>query len=119
MLRILTNHYDRPIRNTKPQSIYYCFLEVHNCVAHFTSQGKLREFGAEKPISSAKPAHFDVTVWSHKLSTGGDALTAESSPGPRPLDTQCSLKMPLVPSIPFIDYQISKISKLEFVEPIF
>jgi hypothetical protein len=45
----------------------------------FTSNGKLHEFGAEKPISSAKPAHFDFfainfTVWSHILSTVGDAL---------------------------------------------
>jgi hypothetical protein len=54
-----TNHYDRPIRNTKPQSLYYTFvLEVHNCVAHFTSHSMLHEFGAEKPISSAKPAHL-------------------------------------------------------------
>jgi hypothetical protein len=27
------------------------FVEVHNCVATFTSHGKLHEFGAEKPIS--------------------------------------------------------------------
>ncbi len=61
--------------------IYYTlsFLEVHNCVAHFTNHGKLHKFGAEKPISWAKPAHFDFftinfTVWSHILSTGGDAL---------------------------------------------
>jgi hypothetical protein len=26
-------------------------LEVHNCVAPFTSEGKLHEFGEEKPIS--------------------------------------------------------------------
>jgi hypothetical protein len=36
-------------------------------------------FGAEKPISWAKPAHFDFftihfTVWSHLRSTDGDAL---------------------------------------------
>jgi len=36
--------------------------------------------GAEKPISSAKQAHFDFftiyfTVWSDILSTCGDALT--------------------------------------------
>jgi len=44
--------YDRPIRNTEPQSgpIYYTsFQDVHNC-APFTSHGKLHEFGAEKPI---------------------------------------------------------------------
>jgi hypothetical protein len=43
-------------------------MEVHNCVAPFTSQGKLHEFDAEKPISLAKLAHFDFfpinfTVW--------------------------------------------------------
>jgi hypothetical protein len=57
------------------------FLEVHNCVAPFTSHDKLHEFGAEKPISWAKAAHFDfftinITVWSHILSTRGDALSA-------------------------------------------
>jgi hypothetical protein len=60
-------------------------LEVHN-VAPFTSQGKLHEFGAEKPISWAKPAHFNFftikfTVWSHILSTGGDASSV-SNPAP-------------------------------------
>ncbi len=71
-----------PIRNIEPQSgpIYYTlFLEVHNCVVPFTSHGKLYVFGAEKPISWAKPAHFDFftihfTVWSHLRSTDGDAL---------------------------------------------
>jgi hypothetical protein len=47
---------------------------------HFTSHGKLHEFDAEKPISWAKPAHFDFftinfTVWIPILSTVGDALT--------------------------------------------
>jgi hypothetical protein len=46
----------------------------------FTSHDKLQEFGAEKPISWAKLAHFDFfiinfTAWSHILSTGGDALS--------------------------------------------
>jgi len=55
---------------------------VHNCVAPFTSQGKLHEFGAKKPISWAKPAHFNFlttsfTVWSHILSTSGDASIAQ------------------------------------------
>jgi hypothetical protein len=53
-------------------------LEVRNSVVLFTSHGKLHEFGAEKPISSAKLTHFDFsainfTVWSHTLSTVGDA----------------------------------------------
>jgi hypothetical protein len=57
-------------------------LEVHNCVAPFTSHGKLHEFGGEKPISWAKPAEFDFmtinfTVWSHILSTSGDALSQD------------------------------------------
>jgi hypothetical protein len=60
-------------------SLLHSFLEVHNCVAPFTSHVKLHEFGAEKPISGGKPTHFDFstlhfTVWSHILSTGGDAL---------------------------------------------
>jgi len=60
------------------------FLEVHNCVAPFTIQGKLHEFGAEKPISWAKPAHFNFftinfTVWTHILSTGGDASISSSA----------------------------------------
>jgi hypothetical protein len=49
------------------------------CFAFYQPHGKLHEFGAEKPISKAKPAHFDFfttnfTVWSHILSTGGDKL---------------------------------------------
>jgi len=45
-----TNHYDRPIRNTEPQSgpIDYTLLgRCTNCVAPFTSNGKLHEFGVE------------------------------------------------------------------------
>ncbi len=38
---------------------FIIFLEVHNCVARFTNHGKLHEFDTEKPISWAKPAHFD------------------------------------------------------------
>jgi len=33
---------------------------VHNSVAPFTSHDKLHEFDARKPISRAKPAHFDI-----------------------------------------------------------
>jgi hypothetical protein len=33
------------------QFITLFFFEVHDCVAPFTSQGKLYEFGAKKPIS--------------------------------------------------------------------
>jgi hypothetical protein len=62
--------------------LLHSFFEVHNYVAPFTSHGKLHEFGAEKPISWAKPAHFDFftinfIVWSHILSTGGDAIRGQ------------------------------------------
>jgi hypothetical protein len=48
-------------------------------LCHFTSHGMLHEFGAEKPISWAKPAHFDFfavnfTLSSHMLSSVEDAL---------------------------------------------
>jgi hypothetical protein len=60
-------------------NLLHFFLEVHNCVAPFTSHVKLHKFGAEKPISWAKLAHIDFltinfTVCSHILSTVGDAL---------------------------------------------
>jgi len=34
-------------------NLLHSFWDVHNCVAPFTSQGMLHEFGAEKPISWA------------------------------------------------------------------
>jgi hypothetical protein len=64
---------------------------VHDCVADFTSHGMLHEFGAKKPISRAKLAQFDFfainfTLWSHILSTVGDALIYYSKhPTPRTL----------------------------------
>jgi hypothetical protein len=39
------------LSRSQVQFITLFFLEVHNCVAPFTSHGKLQEFGAEKPIS--------------------------------------------------------------------
>jgi hypothetical protein len=50
MANHLVYHYDRPIKNTDPQSVQFItlFLEVHNYVAPFTSLGKLHEFVAEK-----------------------------------------------------------------------
>jgi len=68
------------LSHSQVQFITLFFLEVHNYVAPFTSHGKLHEFGAEKLIFWAKPAHFDFfaihfNVWSHLLSTGGDALS--------------------------------------------
>jgi len=68
--------YDGPIRNTDPQlgPIYYTLF--WRCKGH----SKLHGFGAEKPISWDKLAHFDFfginfTVWSHIVSIGGDALS--------------------------------------------
>ncbi len=63
---------------------YYSYLEVQISVVPFTSHGKLHDFGAEKPIFWAKPAHFENftknhSVSSHILSTGGDALTLNTS----------------------------------------
>jgi hypothetical protein len=60
--------------------LLHSFSEVHKSVVPFASHGKLHAFGAGKPISSAKPAHFDslsinFPVWSHILSTIGDALS--------------------------------------------
>jgi hypothetical protein len=62
-------------------NLSYSLMKVHYCVAPFTSQGKLHEFDAEKPISWAKLAYFDFaaikfTIWSHTLSTSGDALSS-------------------------------------------
>jgi hypothetical protein len=65
-------------------------VEVHNCVAHFSNHNKLHEFGAKKPISWAKLTRFDFdainfTLWSHILSTVGDALIYYSQhPTPHP-----------------------------------
>jgi hypothetical protein len=78
---LIANHLDQSIWSTNQKywaavrsNLLHSFLEVHNCVVPFTSCGMLHEFGAEKPISWAKPAHFDCfainfTVWSHILST--------------------------------------------------
>jgi len=67
-------------------NLLHSFFEVHNCVVPFTSHGKLHEFGIEKPISWAKPTRFDLltinfTVWSHILSTFGDALSSHTQHG--------------------------------------
>ncbi len=83
---LIANHLDQSLWSTNEKywaavrsNLLHSFLEVHSCVAPFTNHVKLHEFGAEKPISWAKPAHFDFlainfTVWSHVLSTVGDAL---------------------------------------------
>jgi hypothetical protein len=51
-------------------------MEVHNCVAQFTTHSKLNEFGAGNQFPELNRAYFDFltinfTVWSHILSTGG------------------------------------------------
>ncbi len=61
-------------------NLLHSFWEVHNCVAPFYQPRKLHEFGAEKPIFWDGPAHFNFftiyfTVWSHILSTVGNART--------------------------------------------
>jgi hypothetical protein len=38
------------VKETKRCNLVNSFWEVHNCVAPFTSQGKLQEFGAETLI---------------------------------------------------------------------
>jgi len=87
---LIANHLDQSLWSTNQKysaagrsNSLHSFLEVHNCVAPFTSHGKLHKFGAEKPISWAKQAHFDLftmnsTVWSHILSTVGYAVSGTS-----------------------------------------
>jgi len=84
---LIANYLDQSLWSTNQKywvvvrsNLLRSFLEVHHCVAPFTRHGKLQEFGAEKPISWAKPAHFDFlrinfTVWSHILTTCGDPPT--------------------------------------------
>jgi len=105
---LIANHLDQSLSPTNHKywaavmyNLFYSFCwEVPKCVAPFSSHNKLHEFGAEKPISWAKPAHFEFfainctekpiswakpayfdvfaincTIWSHMLSTVGDALT--------------------------------------------
>jgi hypothetical protein len=81
---LIADHLDQSFWSTNQKyvksNLLHSFLEVQNYVVSFTSLGKLHEFGAEKSISWAKPAHFDFftinfTVWSHIPSTGGNALS--------------------------------------------
>jgi len=79
---LIANLQDQSLWSTNQKywsNLLHSFLEVHNCVAPSTSHDKLHEFGVEKPISWAQQARFDFfavnfTVWSHILSTFGDAL---------------------------------------------
>jgi len=89
---LIANHLDQSLWSTNQKywaavssNLLHSFLEVHNCVAPFTSRSKLHKFSAEKPISWAKPAYFDFftinfTFWSQILSTGGDALSTQYQP---------------------------------------
>ncbi len=82
---LIANHLDQSLWSTNQKywaavrsNVLHSFLEMNNCAAPFTGHGKLYKFGAEKPISWAKPAQFDfftINVRSHILSQGGDALT--------------------------------------------
>jgi len=74
---LIANHLDQ---SEILSNLLHSVLEVHNCVAPFTRDGKLHAFGAEKPISWAKLTYFDFfpmyfPVSSHILSTIGDALS--------------------------------------------
>jgi hypothetical protein len=64
---LVANHLDQSLWSTNQKYwaavrlyLLHSFLEVHNRVAPFISRGKLHEFGAQKPISWAKPTQFDV-----------------------------------------------------------
>jgi hypothetical protein len=84
---LIGNHLDQSLWSTNQKywaavrsKFLHSFLEVHNCVAPFISHCKLQEFGAEKPNFWAKQPHvhfsaINFTVWSHILSTVGDALS--------------------------------------------
>jgi hypothetical protein len=84
---LIANHLDQSLWSTNEKywdavwcNLLHSLREVHNCDAPFTRHCKLHKFGAEKPISWAKPEHFDsfainCSVWSHILSTVGDALS--------------------------------------------
>jgi hypothetical protein len=95
---LIANHLDQSLWSTNQKyrsNLLHSFLEVHNCVAPFTSHDKLHEFGVEKPISWAQPAHFNFfwvtfTVWTHILNTFGDAQIIVTSGYPWPLDTMKS-----------------------------
>jgi len=75
---LIANHLDQSVWSTNQKNsakvksnLLHSVLEVHKCVAPFSNQGKLHEFDAEKPISWAKPTHFEFftinfAVWSHR-----------------------------------------------------
>jgi len=83
---LIANHLDQSLWSTNQKywaavrsNLLHSFSEVHNCVATFTSRGKLHEFGAEIQFPELNQHIFyfftiNFNVWSHILSTGGDAL---------------------------------------------
>jgi hypothetical protein len=78
---LIANHLDQSLWSTNQKFWAAIRSNWLLSVAPFTSHGKRHKFGPEKWISWAKLAHFDFfainfTVWSHILSTSGDALTA-------------------------------------------
>jgi len=84
---LIANHLDQSLWSTNQkkilsrsqvQFITLCFGGAQLCCAIY-QPGQDAWIWCRKPKSWAKPAHFDFfalncTVWSHILSTGGDAL---------------------------------------------
>jgi len=83
---VIANHLDQSLRLTKQKysaavrsNLLHSFFGSAQLCCAFYQPWQAPRFGAGKPISWAKPAHFDFyainfTVWSHILSTIGDAL---------------------------------------------
>jgi hypothetical protein len=83
---LIANHVDQSLWSTNQKywaafrsDLLHCFSEVHNCVAPFTSHRKLHEYGAENQFPEQNRhiltfLQINLTVWSHILSTIGDAL---------------------------------------------
>jgi hypothetical protein len=83
---LIANHLDQSLWSTNQK---YWAADRSNLLHFFfwrcTTTISCTNFSAEKPISWAKPAHFDLftincTVWSHILSTGGDAVSTQYQP---------------------------------------
>ncbi len=62
---LIANHLDQSLWSINQKywaavlsNLLHSFLEVHNCVAPFTSHGKLHEFGAKNSISWAQTGMF-------------------------------------------------------------
>jgi hypothetical protein len=78
---LIANHLDESLWSTNQKywtavtsNLVHSFLEVQNCVAPFPSQSQLHEY--QFPEQNRHILTFfaiNLTVWSHILSTGGDA----------------------------------------------